>query len=92
MSLMALEYITTRDLQNSSGQTTGKIRIVKLAEQSEALVDYTCPNCGFGEKRKEAYCEPFVTGSGVNKKFFVRCGKCRHEIKLLKLKKEIKEK
>ena len=83
---MAIEFITTRDLD------PGKIRIVKLKEQPEALVEYTCPSCGKSERRKEVWQEPFVIGTGAKKKFLVRCSKCGYEIKLLKLKKEKKKK
>jgi len=89
---MALEYITTRELENSSGQTTGKIRILKLGEESDANVEITCPECSNIEKRKEAWGEPFVTGSGAGKKFTLACSKCGFKIKILKLKKEAKKK
>ncbi|MBI4010378.1 MAG: hypothetical protein HY361_04305 [Candidatus Aenigmarchaeota archaeon] len=89
---MALEYITTRELENSSGQNTGKIRISKLKEETNATIDLTCPECKNDEKRKEVWGEPFVTGTGANKKFALQCNKCGFKIKLLKLKKEVKKK
>jgi peptide subunit release factor 1 (eRF1) len=78
---MTLEYITTRELENSAGQVTGRIRIVKLKEEPEANVDYTCPACGFSEKKKEVWKKPFVT----------TCGKCGYKIKVISLKAEIKK-
>ncbi len=89
---MALEYITTRGLENSSGKANGKIRILKLKEESEANVDLTCPECNNSEKRKEGWGEPFVTGTGANQKFNLTCNKCGFKIKLLRLKKEAKKK
>lgn len=83
---MTIEFITTRELN------PGKVKLVKLKEEPDALVEYTCPECGFNERRKEAWQEPLVTGKGVKKKFLVKCGKCGHEIKFLKLKKEAKKK
>jgi hypothetical protein len=85
---MAMEYITTRELEDKSGVLKGKVRILKLQEEPEALVEYVCPMCGFSEKGKIMWAEPFVSGTGANKKFLVKCGKCAFEIKFLKLKKE----
>jgi len=87
-----LEYITTRDLQNSKGEMKGKIRIVKNKEDSFAVVDFTCPECGFKEKSQKEWKEPFIEGEGINKKFNIVCPKCGYKIKLMKLKKEIKNK
>jgi hypothetical protein len=89
---MALEYITTRELQNSSGKITGKIRIFKSKEETDADIELTCPSCGYTEKRKEAWSEPFIEGSGKNQKFNVNCSKCGFSVKLMKLKKEVKKK
>jgi acetone carboxylase gamma subunit len=83
---MPLEYITTRELENN-----GKIRIAKMSEDPQAIVELTCPKCGATEKRKENWTAPFVEGEGVNKKFNVKC-KCGHSFKMLKLKKEVKKK
>jgi len=86
---MTLEYITTRDLE---GEKTGKIRIAKMKEEDFAQVDFTCPECGKREKRKENWSEPFVQGEGTNQKFFVTCSQCKTTQKMLKLKKEAKKK
>ena len=83
---MVIEFITVRELN------PGKVKIAKLKEESEALVEYTCPKCNNSESRKETWQEPLVSGNGANKKFLVRCGKCGYEIKFLKLKKEAKKK
>ena len=89
---MALEYITTRDLENSLGQPKGKIRILKVREESEANVEVTCPECRHTEKRKEPWEEPFVSDTGKNQKFNLVCNKCGFNINVLKLKKEVKKK
>jgi len=86
---MALEYITTRGLE---GKATGKTRIMKLVEDAQATVEYTCPKCGFSEKTKQDWKEPFVQGTGANQSFHLKCKKCGFEIKLAKLKKEAKKK
>lgn len=89
---MPIEYITSRNLTNSSGKETGKIRIMKMREEGEAQVDLTCPECGTSEKRKEAWSEPFVVGEGASKKFNLKCNKCGFASKVLKLKKEVSKK
>ena len=85
---MALEFITTRELEDKSGAVKGKVKLMKLAEETDALVEYACPACSFTEKKKISWTEPFVSGTGANKKFCVPCGKCGFEMKFLKLKKE----
>ena len=87
-----MEYITTRELENKSGELKGKVRIFKVKEETEANVELTCPECGGAEKRKESWTEPFVTGTGSKQKFNFQCGKCGFNIKMLRLKKEAKKK
>jgi len=89
---MALEFVTTRELEDRSGNVKGKIRMMKMEGEPDALVEYTCPVCGFSEKKKIAWAEPFVTGTGANKRFCVPCGKCGFQMKFLKLKKEAAKK
>lgn len=84
---MAIEYITTRNIENK-----GKIRIVKLKEEKDAQVEYVCPACGHAENRREAWAEPFVNGTGINQYFLIVCKNCNHKIKISKLRKEIKKK
>ena len=86
---MAIEFITSRELENNAGEKKGKIRIMKLKEQLETLVDYTCPECGHAEKKKELWQEPFVTGSRANRKMHVICAGCGKKMTVLKLKKQI---
>jgi predicted nucleic-acid-binding Zn-ribbon protein len=88
---MQIEYITTRDLVNSKGEVKGKVRIIKLVGEEEATLELNCPECGYSEKRKEKWEEPFVSGQGQNQKFYVKCSKCDFSVRLLKLKKEIKQ-
>lgn len=84
-----IEYITTRELES---KVKGKIRILKLKEDNDATIEFTCPECGFSEKRNESWGEPFVEGTGANQKFNIKCSKCEFTVKLLKLKREIKKK
>ena len=86
---MALEYITTRELE---GKVGGKVRIVKMSEEPDASIELTCPQCGASQTSKQTWGEPFVTGEGSNQKFNVACTKCDFKTKLLKLKKEVKKK
>jgi len=89
---MPLEFITTRELVDKAGVVKGKVKLMKLVEEPDAVVEYVCPMCGFSEKRKIAWAEPFVTGTGANKKFCVTCDKCGFQMKFLKLKKEAAKK
>lgn len=84
-----IEYITTRELE---GKIKRKIRILKLKEDNNATIEFTCPECGSSEKRNESWSEPFIEGTGANQKFNVKCSKCSFSVKLLKLKKEVKKK
>ena len=86
---MAIEFITMRKLANKAGEEKGKIRIMKLKEQPEALVDYTCPECGHAEKKKELWQEPFVIGSRANRKMTVVCAGCGKKMTVLKMKKQL---
>lgn len=78
---MVVEYVTTRNLQNHSGQIKGKIKIIKNKEESEASIEYTCPECNFTENKKEIWKKPFS----------IRCSKCGYMIKVSSLKTEIKK-
>ena len=89
---LAIEYITTRELENAAGELKGKIRIIKTKEDANAMIDFTCPQCGATEKQSQQWSEPFLEGSGANQKFNIRCGKCNHSFKMMKLKKEAKKK
>lgn len=71
-----IRYVTTRVLENSSGQSKGRIRILVLKDETDASVDYTCPECGFGEKKRQLWERPFN----------VKCGKCGYLIKRMRKK------
>jgi predicted RNA-binding Zn-ribbon protein involved in translation (DUF1610 family) len=86
---MAIEFITTRELTNKTGEVTGKVRIAKLKEEDKVMVDFKCPECGHSEKREEIWAEPFVTGVKAKRKMHVVCGKCAHKVTVLKLRKQI---
>jgi len=89
---MQIEYITTRTLENSKGEPKGKVRILKLVGETNATIEFKCPECGFEGKWEEAWKEPFVEGKGINQKFNLKCKNCSFSVKLSKLKKEIKKK
>ncbi len=89
---MPLEYITTREVSNQAGEVKGKIKILKMKEDSQAQVELVCPGCGAADKRKEDWAEPFVTGTGSKQAFTVKCKKCSFVAKLLKLKREAAKK
>ncbi|MBI4894565.1 MAG: hypothetical protein HY833_02425 [Candidatus Aenigmarchaeota archaeon] len=89
---MTLEYITMREMENSKGEVKGRIRIMKTKEETSAMVDITCPECGYNEKRREEWREPFVTGLKMKQAFFLKCSKCAYSVKMLKLKKEAAKK
>lgn len=78
---MTIEYITTRNLENSSGQIKGKIKIIKTKEEPEATIEYTCPECGFTETKKDVWKKPFS----------IKCSKCGFLIKVSSLKSAIKK-
>lgn len=84
---MALEYITTRELENKAGRPSGKVRIMKKQEDGFATVELTCPECGSSEKKNYGWGEPFTSGTGSKQVFNLAC-KCGAKIKMLKLKKE----
>jgi ssDNA-binding Zn-finger/Zn-ribbon topoisomerase 1 len=84
-----IEYTTIRALE---GKTKGRIRIIKLKEEKDAEVEFTCPECGFTEKRRVEWKEPFVNGSGINQFFLLECSKCGKQTKISKLRKEVKKK
>ncbi len=86
---MAIEFITTRNLENKNGEITGKVRIAKMKEEDKAMVDFTCPMCDHTEKKEEDWTEPFVTGKGAKRKMYPICSKCGHKVTVLKLRKQI---
>ena len=88
---MALEYITTREIENKEGKLVGKIKIMKVKEDPDAMLEIKCPNCGKSEKRKEPWTEPFTTGEKKNRKFLVGCSSCGFKAKLLNLQKQAKK-
>lgn len=74
-----IEYVTNRSLEGPSGK--GRIKIIKLKEESLASVEYVCPMCGFEEKKKKEWKRPFS----------IRCDNCNHLIRVPKLRTEIKK-
>lgn len=86
---MTIEFITNRELENKAGKTTGKVKIMKVLEEADAVLVYTCPECGHSEQTNKAWEEPFLTGKGANKKINFACAKCGHNMSILKLRKEM---
>jgi ribosomal protein L37AE/L43A len=79
---MEIRYITTRDLQNSSGEIKGKVRVIVLKGESTANIDLTCPECGHTQNKKQEFKLPLN----------LQCEKCGFKMKLESLRKEIKKK
>jgi len=88
---MAIEFITTQEIKDRSGEVKGKIKIIKVKEEENAMVDFTCPKCGHQEKSEQPWCEPFVIGEKMNRQLFPKCNKCGHIEKVVKLKKAAKK-
>lgn len=71
-------YHTWRDVKNAERQIAGKIRILVPKGSSNAMVEYTCPECKHAAYVEQEWKRPF----------FVKCGKCGFRITVSKLKKE----
>lgn len=84
-----IEYITNRELVENGKK--GKIRILKLKEESSAKVVLLCPNCQKEDEFEVEWKEPFVRGKGINQVFNIECRNCGFRIKLRKLRKEVKK-
>ncbi|MEM7821266.1 MAG: hypothetical protein QXX38_00385 [Candidatus Aenigmatarchaeota archaeon] len=76
-----IQYITTRILQNSSGENKGRVRVVVLKGETRAMVEYTCPECSYSEKKFETWKKPFG----------FKCSNCNLWIKVPSLRSEIKK-
>ncbi|MEM5836727.1 MAG: hypothetical protein QW451_00145 [Candidatus Aenigmatarchaeota archaeon] len=79
---MEIRFITTRDLENSSGQKKGRVRVIVLKGEDIANIDFTCPECNYNQKKKEEFKMPLM----------LKCEKCGFEIELRSLREEIKKK
>ena len=86
---MAIEFITTRDLENKKREITGKVRIAKIIEEDTAMIDFSCPECKKSKKWEERWEEPFLTGKGAGKKMNIVCPNCGAKVTVLKLKKQM---
>jgi len=76
-----IKYITTRDLKNSKGDIKGKVRVLVMKNQTNALVKYTCPECLYTSKMEKEWKRPF----------HFKCEKCGFLIRVPRLKEEIKK-
>ncbi len=79
---MAIEYITSREIEDSNGNVIGKVRVIKLKENPNASVSYKCPHCGFEEKKEVEWKKPFS----------FKCSKCNKTIRVPSLRRLIKKK
>lgn len=74
------KFVSNRTLKNKTEQETGKMRVLVRTGSDTAEVDYTCPECNNSEHVEQEWKRPFA----------VRCSKCDLNMKLPKLKDEIK--
>ena len=74
-------YLTNRTIRDKAGEENGKIRVVVKTGSDTAEVDYVCPECRCSEHIEKPWERPFS----------VRCSKCNFNIKLPKMKSEIKK-
>ena len=88
---LAIEFITTQEIKDRSGEVKGRVKVVKLKEEPNAMVDFTCPKCGHQEKSEQPWAEPFMTGKKMNRQLFPKCSRCGHTEKIIKLKKAAKK-
>jgi predicted RNA-binding Zn-ribbon protein involved in translation (DUF1610 family) len=73
-------YHTWRDLSNKKGAYTGKVRILVIKGESNARVEYKCPECVFDGYIEAEWFKPFS----------FKCEKCGNMVKILKLREEFK--
>ncbi len=71
-------YHTRRDVKNAKKQITGKIRVLVPKNSTNAMVEYTCPECKHSAYTEQEWKRPF----------FVKCDKCSFRMSVQKLKKE----
>ncbi|UCD02633.1 MAG: hypothetical protein JSV63_02460 [Candidatus Aenigmatarchaeota archaeon] len=74
-------YVTNRTLKNRAGEEKGRIKALVPTDSETAQIDYVCPECGFSEHKEQPWQRPFS----------VKCSKCSLDIKIPKLKDEIKK-
>ena len=75
------KFVSNRTLKNKVGQETGKLLVLVPAETDIADVKYKCSECCFEESRQQPWLRPFSA----------KCSKCGNEMKLPKLKDEVKK-
>ncbi|MCK5023776.1 MAG: hypothetical protein KAS04_06375 [Candidatus Aenigmarchaeota archaeon] len=74
------KFVSNRVLKNKAEEEKGKMRVLVKAGTDVATVYYTCPECGFSERLDTGWERPFA----------LRCSKCDFNMKLPKLKDEMK--
>ena len=75
------KYVTNRRVKNKAGEDKGKIKVLVPADSDTAQVDYVCPECEFSEHKEQEWMRPLI----------VICSKCSTNIKIPKLKEEMKK-
>lgn len=73
-------FVSNRVLKNRKEEETGRMRVLIRTGSDIAETDYECPECGFKEHVTPEWSRPFS----------VKCSKCGFNMKLPKLKDEMK--
>jgi len=73
-------FVSNRVLKNKAEEEAGRMRILVRTGSDTAEVDYECPECSFKEHIEPEWRRPFS----------VRCSKCSFNMKLPKLRDEMK--
>lgn len=74
-------YVTNRTLKNKAEEEKGRIKVLVPLDSETAQVDYVCPECGHSEHLEQEWKRPFI----------ITCSKCSTNMKIPKLKEEIKK-
>lgn len=76
-----VRYLTSRELTNDKGETTGSIKVLVPKDTDTAKVKYVCPMCLKSEETTEEWKKPFST----------KCKSCGYTMKLPKLLAQFKK-
>lgn len=73
-------YHTQRTTKNKKGEPKGKIRVLVPKATGTAMVEYTCPECGYDAYAEQAWKRPFS----------FKCEKCGTKLSVPKMRDEAK--